>query len=163
LLPGLSTDILPSNGHPIVLTRFSLKVCTGSLPSTGHPIVAYSLPIDMFIGPLHSNRCPSIVGHALVGTCLPTRCLAGVKCFTIFIDYTPNWNVLKNFIVKLCNVKFNGNPFVCSRVTTCGHRHGETNRRFPATIHLKRAKNEYWVSERTFLNDNPGAWPFSAM
>jgi hypothetical protein len=33
LLPGVSTDVLPSNGHPIVVARLSGKVFTRSLPS----------------------------------------------------------------------------------------------------------------------------------
>jgi hypothetical protein len=48
LLPGVSTDVLPSNGHTIVVTRLSGNVFTGSLYSTGHPIVAYSLPRDVY-------------------------------------------------------------------------------------------------------------------
>jgi hypothetical protein len=34
-LPGVCTDTLPSNGHPVV-TRLSGKVFTGSLPSNDH-------------------------------------------------------------------------------------------------------------------------------
>jgi hypothetical protein len=71
LLPGVSTDILPCNGYPTVVTRLSGKVFTGSLPSTGHPIAAYSLLRHVFTGPLPSNGCPSIVG-----TCLQSRYLA---------------------------------------------------------------------------------------
>jgi hypothetical protein len=33
LFPGISTDILPSNGHPSVVMRLSGKVFTGLLPS----------------------------------------------------------------------------------------------------------------------------------
>jgi hypothetical protein len=51
-------------------------VLTATLPSTGHPIVAYSLPRDVFTGPLPSNPFPSTVCQALVGSCLPNRCLA---------------------------------------------------------------------------------------
>jgi hypothetical protein len=51
-------------------------VLTATLPSTGHSVVAYSLPQDVFTGPLPSNGCPSIVGHAFFGKCLPSRCLA---------------------------------------------------------------------------------------
>jgi hypothetical protein len=49
---------------------------TATLPSTGHPILAYSLPRDVFNGPLPSNGFPSIVGQALFGTHLSSRCLA---------------------------------------------------------------------------------------
>jgi hypothetical protein len=55
---------------------FSGKVFTWSLPSTGYLMVVYSLPRNVFTGPSPSNGYPSIVGHALVGICLPSRCIA---------------------------------------------------------------------------------------
>jgi hypothetical protein len=39
-----------------------------------------------------------------------------------FTDYTLNWNVSTNFVLELCSVKFNGNPFGSSLFVTCGQR-----------------------------------------
>jgi hypothetical protein len=50
--------------------------------NTASPIVAYSLPEDMFTGTLPSKGFPSIVGCALVGTCLPSN---GVSWLQILI------------------------------------------------------------------------------
>jgi hypothetical protein len=55
-----------SNGYHILLSGVS----THELPSNGRPIVAYSLLWYMFTGLLPSNGRHSIVGFALVGTCL---------------------------------------------------------------------------------------------
>jgi hypothetical protein len=104
LLPRVSTDTLPSNGHPTVVTRLNRKVFTGLLPSTGHPIVVYSLLRDVFAGPLPSTGCPSIVGHALIGTCLLSHCLAGVICVTIYnlnLHYFLNTQLIFRFQILI--------------------------------------------------------------
>jgi hypothetical protein len=50
--------------------------------NTASPIVMYSLPRDMFTGPLSSNGCHSVVGCALVATCLPSN---GISWFDSLI------------------------------------------------------------------------------
>jgi hypothetical protein len=55
-LPGVSTVILPSNGHSTVVTRLCGKVFTGSLPSNGRSIVVTRLSGKVFTGSLPSNE-----------------------------------------------------------------------------------------------------------
>jgi hypothetical protein len=52
----------------------------------------------MFIGPLPSNGCPSIVESESSGICLLSRCLAMGICVTIFITVS--------FTIKEYNFKF---------------------------------------------------------
>jgi hypothetical protein len=56
---------------------------THTLPSNGHSVVVYSLLRDVFSALLHNNGYPSIVGCALVGTCLPIRFLETDQSVTI--------------------------------------------------------------------------------
>jgi hypothetical protein len=90
LLPGVSTDILPSNEHHIVVTLLNGGRCL----ALGTLLLKYSLPRDVFVGPLPSNGFPSIVDHSLVGTCLPSLCLA------------MHHNIMLAFCTKLLEDKF---------------------------------------------------------
>jgi hypothetical protein len=72
------THQLLSNGYPVMLSGVSTHV----LPANGHLIVAYSLLRGVFTGLLPISGCP-VVGCALVGTCLPIRFLETVQSITI--------------------------------------------------------------------------------
>jgi hypothetical protein len=71
--PRTENTSIAQHGCPVLLS----SVSTHALPSNEHPIlhIAYSLLRDVLTGLLPSNGCPSSVGCALVGTCLPIRFL----------------------------------------------------------------------------------------
>jgi hypothetical protein len=88
-----------------------------SLAMDVYRIVAHSLPRSVFTGPLPSNGCPSVVGDALVGTCLPSRCLAMVIYVTISI-YQKLWKFLPHIkhktVHKLVPVPVSTKPYLRS-------------------------------------------------
>jgi hypothetical protein len=55
------------------------------MPINGRPIVAHSLLRYMFTGLLPSNGSTSVVGCALVGTCLPIRLLETAQSVTLLL------------------------------------------------------------------------------